>query len=82
MRYLKRTKDYKLTYKQSDPLDMVGYQHSDFVGCFESRKLTSGYVFLLARGIISWGSAKKTLVTISTIEAKFVSCFEAMSQAI
>ena len=82
MRYLKRTKDYKLTYKQSDPLDMVGYQDSDFVGCFESRKSTSGYVFLLARGIISWGSAKKTLVTISTIEAKFVSCFEAMSQAI
>ena len=61
---------------------MVGYQDSDFVGCLESRKSTSGYVFLLAREVISWGSAKQTLVTISTIEVEFVSCFEAMSHAI
>ena len=44
--------------------------------------MTFGYVFLLAKGAISWRSEKQTLVATSTIEAKFVSCFEATSQAI
>ena len=61
---------------------MVGYLDFNFVGCLDSRKSTSGYVFLLARRAISWRSAKQTLVATSTIEAEFVSCLEAMSQAI
>ena len=79
MRYLKGTRDYKLTYKRSDNLDVVGYSDSDFAGYLDSRKSTYGYVFLLAGGAISWRSAKQTLVTTSTIEAEFVSCFEATS---
>ncbi|KAL6328060.1 hypothetical protein AAG906_033330 [Vitis piasezkii] len=66
MRYLKGTRDYKLTYRRFDHLDVVGYLDSDFAGCLDSRKSTSGYVFLLAGGAISWRSAKQTLVATST----------------
>ncbi|KAL9268686.1 Retrovirus-related Pol polyprotein from transposon TNT 1-94-like protein, partial [Drosera capensis] len=82
MRYLKRTKDHMLTYRRSDHLEIVGYSDSDFAGCQDSRKSTSGYVFMLAGGAISWRSAKQTLVTTSTMEAEFVACFEASKQAI
>ncbi|XP_068647519.1 secreted RxLR effector protein 161-like [Aristolochia californica] len=82
MRYLQGTKDYKLTYKRSDHLEVIGYSDSDFVGCLDSRKSTSGYVFLLAGGAISWRSAKQSLIATSTTEAEFVACFEASSQAI
>nr|CAN61348.1 hypothetical protein VITISV_007257 [Vitis vinifera] len=61
MRYVKGTRDYKLTYKRFDHLDVVGYSSSDFAGCLDSRKSTSGYVFLLAKEAISWKSAKQTL---------------------
>ncbi|RVW67259.1 Retrovirus-related Pol polyprotein from transposon TNT 1-94 [Vitis vinifera] len=66
---LKGTRDYKLTYRRSDHLDVVGYSDSDFFGCLDSRKSTSRYVFLLAGGAISWRSAKQTSVATSTIEA-------------
>ncbi|KAG8483132.1 hypothetical protein CXB51_022089 [Gossypium anomalum] len=33
MRYLQRTKDYMLTYKKSDLLEVIGYSDSDFAGC-------------------------------------------------
>ena len=66
MRYLKGTRDYKLTYKQSDHLDVVGYSNFDFASCLDSRKSTFAYVFLLAGGAISWRSAKQTLVATST----------------
>ena len=58
MRYLQRTKDYMLTYRKSDQLEIIGYSDSDFVGCRDSMKTTSGYIYLLVKGAISWNSVK------------------------
>lgn len=52
MRYLQRTKDYMLTYKRSDRLEITGYSDFDFAGCQDSWRSTSGYVYLLAGGAI------------------------------
>ncbi|KAL4354134.1 hypothetical protein GQ457_06G003750 [Hibiscus cannabinus] len=82
LRYLKGTKEYMLTYKRSDHLEVVGYSDSDFVGCVDSRKSTSGYIFMFASGAISWRSVKQTLTATSTMEAEFVSCFEATSHGV
>ncbi|RVW51060.1 Retrovirus-related Pol polyprotein from transposon TNT 1-94 [Vitis vinifera] len=82
MRYLQRTKEYMLTYRRLDQLEFIGYSDSDFVGCQDSRRSTSGYIYLLAGGAISWRSAKQTLVTSSTMEAEFVACYEASNQGI
>jgi len=40
MRYLRGTKDYMLTFKRSDHLEVIGYSDSDFAGCIDSRKST------------------------------------------
>ena len=64
MRYLHKTKHYMLTYQKLDQLDITGYSDSDFAGCQDSHRSTSGYVYLLARGAISWKSAKQTLIVI------------------
>ncbi|XP_042958044.1 secreted RxLR effector protein 161-like [Carya illinoinensis] len=77
LRYLQGTKDYQLTFRRTDNLEVTGYSDSDFVGYSNSRKSTSGYVFLLAGGAISWKSMKQTITASSTMEAEFVACFEA-----
>ena len=82
MRYLQGTKDYMLMYRHTDNLDVIGYSDSDFAGCVDSRKSTSGYIFMMAGGAISWRSAKQTLTATSTMEAEFVSCFEATSHGV
>ena len=56
--YLKRTKDYMLTYRRSESLKIIGFSDFDFVGCQDSKHSTSGYIFMLAEGVISWKSAK------------------------
>ena len=53
MRYLKIMKDYMLTYRRSDQLEIIDYSDSDFVGCQDSRKSTLGYTYLLVGGAIS-----------------------------
>ncbi|RDX90726.1 hypothetical protein CR513_27378, partial [Mucuna pruriens] len=60
------------------------YTYSDFnyVRCMDSRKSTFGYIFLLAGEAISWKSAKQFVIVTSTMEAKFVTCFEATIQAL
>ncbi|KAH9697754.1 Integrase catalytic domain-containing protein [Citrus sinensis] len=82
LRYLQATKDFVLTYQQSDYLNIVGYSDADFAGCLEDKKSTSGYIFMMAGGAISWKSAKQTLIASSTMEAEYVACFEAIRQAL
>src|SRR5438270_10991178 len=82
MRYLQGTKDYMLTYRRSDQLEVIGYSDADFAGCVDSRKSTSGFVFLLAGRAISWKSVKQSITASSTMEAEFVACFEATSHAL
>ncbi|KAL5851084.1 hypothetical protein ACOSQ3_006202 [Xanthoceras sorbifolium] len=50
MRYLQRTKDYMLMYRRTDNLEVIGYLDSDFAGCVDSRKSTSGYIFMMFSG--------------------------------
>jgi hypothetical protein len=71
-----------LTYKKSDaPLEIVGYSDSYFAGCLDTEKSTSGYIFTLTNGAISWKISKQTITTLSTMYAKFVACYEATGLA-
>ncbi|KAM0037011.1 putative RNA-directed DNA polymerase [Helianthus debilis subsp. tardiflorus] len=77
LRYLQGTKDYKLTYRRSDRLEVVGYSDSDFAKCKDDKKSTSGYIFMLAGGPISWKSHKQQLTTTSTMMAEYIAVYNA-----
>ncbi|RDX63369.1 hypothetical protein CR513_58210, partial [Mucuna pruriens] len=70
MRYLKRTKGYMVTYRKSEGLEII-------VKCS-----TSGYIYMLAGGAISWKFIKQTLIAPSTMAAEFVTCFKASNHEI
>jgi hypothetical protein len=70
-----------LTYERSDNLEIVGYSDSDFTGYLDIDRSTSGYVFKLVGGAISWSSSKQTVMTSSTMYAEFIACYEAVGQA-
>jgi len=69
-----------LTYRRSGHLEVIGYTDLDFASCIDTRKSTFDYVYLLARGAISWKSAKQSVIVASTMETEFVACFEATVQ--
>ena len=56
---------------------MIGYSDLVFAGCVDSHKSTSRYIFMMVGGAILWRCIKKTLTATSTMEAEFVSYFEA-----
>jgi hypothetical protein len=81
LRYIQGTKGPMLTYERSDSLEIVGYSDSDFAGYLDTDRSTSGYVFKLTGGVISWSSSKQIVMTSSTMYVEFVACYEAVGQA-
>ena len=65
-----------------DTSDSVGYSDADHARDWDSRKSTSGFVFVLHGGAISWRSKLQGLVTCSTLEAEFVAASEASNEMI
>ena len=63
-------------------LKIIGYSDSNFADCVDSRKSTSGYIFMFIDGVVSWRSANQTLIATCTMEVEFVSCFEATSHGV
>ena len=55
-KYLKGTKDYGITYYKDNNHFISGYCNANYTGDIITAKSTSGYLILLAGGIISWKS--------------------------
>ena len=82
LRYLKQTRNHALTLGGMWEICLIGYTDSDFAGCTDTRCSTSGYIFTLGNGPISWSSKWQTLVTTSTCEAEYVASCHATKEAI
>ena len=61
---------------------LVGYSDSDWGGNIDDFKSTSGYVFNIGSGAVSWASKKQDVVALSTTEAEYISLSVASCQAL
>ncbi|KAK9711767.1 hypothetical protein QE152_g25271 [Popillia japonica] len=66
MRYLRGTTDTELTFYRNGNSEIYGYCDSNYAGCPTDRKSTTGFVFLLGNGAISWQSKKQPTVARAT----------------
>ncbi|WZZ37877.1 hypothetical protein YC2023_034136 [Brassica napus] len=81
LRYVQGTSSFGIRYKRGEEQELVGYVDSDYAGDLDDRKSTSGYVFMLGGGAVSWASKKQPIVTLSTTEAEFVAASYGACQA-
>ncbi|GJV97334.1 putative reverse transcriptase domain-containing protein [Tanacetum coccineum] len=63
------------------PSELEGYSDASWINHVEDSTLTSGWVFLLGGGAISWASKKQTCITSSTMESEFVALAAAGKEA-
>jgi hypothetical protein len=68
-----------LTYRSSDRLEIIGYTDFDFAGCQDSKKSTTDYIFHVS--LRSYFMKKYKAIIDSTMEAEFISYFQASNQA-
>jgi hypothetical protein len=73
-RYLQETKDWCLIFQRSTPEKHIlsGFVDSNWANELSDRSSTSGYVFKLANGAISWSSKKQSTIALSSAEAEYI----------
>lgn len=79
IRYLKRTMQIKLIYRQKsnlprDPLSFgfKSYANSNFASDFEDHKSVIGHYFFLNDAVVSWSSKKQKTLSTSITKAEYV----------
>ncbi|KAH9753759.1 hypothetical protein KPL71_015193 [Citrus sinensis] len=82
LRYLYGTVDVGLLFKKDCGQQCVGYCDSDFAGDLDKRRSTTGYVFTLGGGPVSWRSILQSTIALSTTEAEYMAATEAVKEAI
>lgn len=89
MRYIKGTLDFGIKYTKPNstgngevPNVLWGYVDSDWAGCPDSRRSTSGYVLMLNGAAISWKSKRQTVVALSSAEAEYISASSLVQEVI
>nr|ABA95820.1 retrotransposon protein, putative, unclassified [Oryza sativa Japonica Group] len=82
LRYIKGTADYGIWYKPVKESKLIGYTDSDWAGCLDDMKGTSGYAFSLGSGMCSWSTKKQNIVALSSAEAEYVAASKAVSQVV
>jgi phosphoribosyl-AMP cyclohydrolase len=84
-RYLHGTTSYGLCYQGRSGLDRVvdihGFVDADWAGYLDRKRSTSGYVFNLFGGAISWMSKRQAVVALSTTEAEYMAATHERKEA-
>ena len=63
-------------------MDVLGFCDADFAGDHATRRFTTGYVFILSGGAITWQSKRQATVAVSTTEAEYQSAASAVKEAL
>ena len=82
LRYLKGTQDLGNLYRKGGDVGFVGYSDADWGGDTEGRRSTSGYLFFLGNGVVSWSSKRQSCVALSTAEAEYIALASATQEAV
>ena len=82
LRYLKGTVNYGIKYTKSDQKECMGYSDADWAGDVNDKKSTSGYLFMMNRGAVTWKSKKQSCVALSTAEAEYVALSSAAQECV
>jgi hypothetical protein len=79
--YLKYEQSYALTIGGGDDLTLRGFVDADWAGCLETRRSTTGFVFVLNGSAVVWSAKRQPTVACSTVEAEYVAVSEASREA-
>ena len=84
LRYLRETTTIGLEFNFSGDTSMTlrGYSDSDWASCIDTRRSTTGYVFMFNTSPISWNTKRQDTVAMSSTEAEYMALAASAQEAI
>ena len=89
LEYVYNTNHYAIRYTKPENVKDIlvtgvlkGYSDADWAGQVDDRRSTSGYVFFVAGGPVSWQAKTQKSVALSTAEAEYMALSDASKEAV
>ena len=82
LKYVAGTTSWGVWYEPKEVFKLVGHTDNGWAGSLDDRMSTSGSVFSLGSGAVTWSSKKQETVALSSSEAEYVAAGAAAKQAI
>ena len=79
---MRGTLKHGILYTKDSSSTCIGYTDTDWAGDVDDYKSTSGYIFLLCSGAVSWKNQKQTCVALSTTEAEYVAMASTIQETV
>ena len=81
MRYVASTREQGIMFGRA-PGIVLGYCDADYAGDLDNRRSTTGFLYLLHGGAITWLSKRQPTVAVSTTEAEYIAAAQTIKEAL
>ncbi|XP_062699641.1 uncharacterized protein LOC134284649 [Aedes albopictus] len=82
LRYLRGITEARLEYSANGTSQLTGNTDADWGGDVDTRKSTTGYIFMKMGGAVSWSVKRQATVALSSCEAKFMALSATVQEAL
>jgi hypothetical protein len=81
-KYLQGTSDYGPWYPKTIELALIAYTNAEWACSIDDRKITSGGAFFLGIFLVSWINKKKSYISLSIAEEKYIAATSCCMQVL
>ena len=82
LRYLKGTVNMGLRFERTGTCEPVAFCDANWASCPDTRKSSTGYVFLISGGAVSWSCRRQSTTAQSSCEAEYMAAAETVRECI
>ncbi len=84
LKYLAGTRNHGLCFdgRHIDNNLLIGYSDADYAGDCDTRRSTSGFVFVLNGAAVTWASRRQPIVALSTMESEYIAASDPSREVI
>lgn len=82
MKYLRGSAEHGILFESNGGITLNAFSDADYAGDRDTRRSTSGFIFMFGTGPIAWCSQRQKCVALSTTESEYIAASESVKELV